>query len=45
MPELLSGKAFCMGLVLRGLDCDGIQIFNGIGYMEGCVNAATATLK
>lgn len=45
MPELLSGKAFCTGLVLRGLDCDGIQIFNGIGYMEGCVNAATATLK
>lgn len=45
MPELLTGKAFCTGLVLRGLDCDGIQIFNGIGYMEGCVNAATAKLK
>lgn len=45
MPELLTGKAFCTGLVLRGLDCDGIQIFNGIGYMEGCVNAAVAALR
>lgn len=45
MPELLSGDDFRIGMVLRGLDCDGLRIFNGIGYMEGCVNAAVATIR
>jgi hypothetical protein len=41
MPELLTADEFRIGMNVRNRNCDGISIFNGIGYMVGCVNATT----
>ncbi len=45
MPELLTGKEFRIGMVVRVPGNNGVTLFNGIGIGIGCTDAATVRIR
>ena len=45
MPELLTGKEFRIGMVVRIPGNNGVTLFNGIGIGVGCADAATVRIR